>query len=152
MSEGSQGEFLPKEEADIDLNRIIQGAVKEANSDPSNGPLSLRARLCLALLAIIVVANSVISIYNTIALREEIQCNYSLTNALYTVGDQSRTITKNVIDVVLSGKPLTREQIIQVREAYDAQYVINTTKRNELLKLTCNGNNNSVPRAVGSGS
>lgn len=137
-------ERLTSEPADLDLDNIVHNAVAAVSAD-GGSELSLRMRLGLFLAAIIVVANSVVGIYNSIALKEEVNCNHQLNSALNVVSDQNRTITKNVIDSVLTGRRLTEAQLVAIKNNYDAQFKVNTDKREALLRTTCNNGESPSP-------
>ena len=132
-----------KPDQEVDFAKIARDATETANNSVPRGELSWRMRAALVLAALIVVVNAVIGVYNSLALRQEVECNHQLQTALYVVGDQNRNITKAAIDSALSGGNLTVQQRLAIQKTYDAQFAINTSKRNQLLKTTCKAGTNA---------
>lgn len=124
-----------KAQNDVDLDKIVHDAVATVRSDTTEP--SLKVRLALFLAALVVVANSVIGIYNSISLRNEVECNHELSNALQVIGAQDRTNIQNVIDTVLSGKPLTKKQFLAVGTQFDKTAARNARERARLLSESC---------------
>lgn len=126
------------DEDDVDLDKIVHDAVLSTNSSvPPRPEMTLRLRLLLILGAMIIVANTVVSIYNSLALREEVNCNHQLQQALNVVGDQNRHITKDIIDYALTPGH-TFEELVAERQRYDEKFRGNSSKRSTLLQTTCN--------------
>lgn len=135
MPESDRFKPRQRKEADVDLDKIVRDAVSAVQEPHSE--ISLRMRLVLVLAALVIAANTVISVFNSIALKDEISCNHQLTIALQEVGDQNRTNTKQIIDTLLSGKPITRNEAIAARERYDKTYKQNNGTRTNVLQTTC---------------
>lgn len=113
--------------------------------------MSIWTKIGLILATILLFTNTVVSIYNSLELSQEIQCNHSLTNALNQISDQSRDITKAAIDAALggvnpkTGKPLTLADLKEIKATYDAGFLANTAKRKEVLRSTCHDGEDFAP-------
>jgi len=124
---------------DQEIQQISQAAADEAFSERKD--YTGRWRLVVIVAAILIVINAGINIYNTIALRAEVECNAQLATAVNVVGDQSRDITKDVIDQVLVvNKNTSTEAVAKLKSKYDAGQI--STK--QLLDVLLNPKGQSL--------
>lgn len=135
----------PSKDEGLDMDAIVHNAVASVNAGIPKSEFRWRTRLLIVLAALVIVANTVIGIYNSLALKSELQCEQQLNTALGIVADQNRTNTKQVIDTVLSGHRFTIAELEEVRVQFDRFYAENTKQRNALLKNTCNQGVGSHP-------
>jgi hypothetical protein len=142
--------LTPKEQENSnELDDISRHAVEESLRvfPPRDDTLSVWARIGLIIAALVVAGNAVVSIYNSLALHQEVTCNHQLTVAISQVGDQNRSINKAIIDALLTNEykgetltPAIRKQLVVY---YDTNYKTNTTTRSEVLGTTCNDGANT---------
>jgi hypothetical protein len=138
------GNLTPREQEDSDeLDEISRHAVEETlKVYPSREEkLSVWSRIGLIIAVVVVAGNAFVSIYNSLALHQEVSCNHQLTVAIAQVGDQNRSINKTLFDALVSNEykdqPLTASVRKQLANYYNANYAINTTTRAEVLGTTC---------------
>ena len=122
----------------VDLDQIAHQAASEAHAAyPSADEPSLRVKLGVLLATLLVLINTVVGVYNSIALHSQVQCNRQLQLSLAVVGDQNRNITKDAIDTALSGKIRTLAQAKAIRDKYDTAFDDNSKRRSEVLASNC---------------
>lgn len=142
-----------REEPEIDFDKIAHDAAETVNNTIPRQEYTLRTRLAIVLAALVIIANSVIGVYNSLALRAEVTCNQQLATALNVVSDQNRSNSKTAFDALLSSTPLTLAQRATLKKNYDDAYETNNTQREALLKTTCSsGHATTPPTTVPSGT
>lgn len=128
------------DELDEDLREIPRLATERALEDDPKSEFGLGTRIALVIGALIIILNTVVNFYNSLAVRKEVTCNHNLANALAQVGDQNRNITKNIIDKALSKEGTDPQARARLRKQYDRQFRINSQKRAAVLRVTCQDN------------
>jgi hypothetical protein len=136
---------MTKEDED-EIDAISKSASSEALKQFPTSGLSLWQKLGLIMAGILLAGNAVISIYNSVALRQEVECNHKLTTVVFQIGDQSRSITRDGFVILLSKGNLTDAQKAKALDQFLTQYDANTKIRAAATGVTCqNGSTDPQP-------
>lgn len=125
------------DERDPELEEISKRATEQALHDYPRAEMSLAVRIGLLLAGLLVAANSVVGVYNSLVLRNEVTCSRHLSDALNQTTDQSRDINKQAIDTALGGGITSKAQAIAFKKKYDKAYADNSVRRAAILSTTC---------------
>jgi predicted PurR-regulated permease PerM len=129
---------------DPDIQAVVQHATAQAESLYPKRTFSIRARLAMVIILLLLVGNTVLSVVNASQISQEQKCQTDKSNSLTTIRNQDQTVIDNWINHItdqLEKGHLTHDQFVQQAEALRQQYnqdrANNSTQRTQLNKTNC---------------